>query len=405
MNDTLVLQLPVQPDAPCWWQVFDRAGNGIGLPRQDPLAEPAAHAATRRVIALVPGERVACHSVLLPTRNRERMAQAAAGALEDRLAADIETLHFAPGGTAADGAHMIGVVAHADLADWLARLQAAGLAADSLVPDYLGLPDTPDEWHVACADGRMLVRTGARSGCSGTASLVTTVLARWLERPPARLNLYADAGDAAAETVARLAEERGVAVERVSGSELERAALCVRGALRPALDLRTGVYRTSRAGWRDLGRWRLAGMLGAAWLLVLALHIGLDLWRLERAADELATTIRATYQPLLPGMDNLDIARLELENRVAASAGGGATTRLITELATLGTALQEPGVTLRGLDHQAGRWQLSVAASDVATLESLRDRLGAQLGRPVTLAEAASDGGRVAGRLVVEAAP
>lgn len=405
MNDILVLQLPARPDAPCWWQVFDRAGNGIGLPRQGPLAEPAAHAATRRVIALVPGEQVACHSTPLPTRNRERLAQAAAGALEDRLATDIELLHFAPAAAPADGVHTVGVVARADLDAWLGRLREAGLEPDSLMPDYLGLPDAADRWHVACSDGRVLVRNGARSGCSGSADLVLAVLARWLEQPPAQLSLYADAADATAEAVARMAEERGVAVERVSVSSLERAAMCVRGALRPALDLRTGAYRMTRPGFQDLGRWRLAGLLGLAWLLVLALHTGVDLWRLQHAADELATAIRTTYQPLLPGIDNIDIARLELENRVAASAGGGATTRLIGELATLGDALQGPGVTLRGLDYQAGRWQLSVAASDVATLESLRDRLGAELGRPVTLAEAASDGGRVAGRLLVEPAP
>ncbi|MGH8363732.1 MAG: type II secretion system protein GspL, partial [Gammaproteobacteria bacterium] len=93
MSETLVLRMP-EAGRPATWLVMDAFGNRMGQPGSGTLAEAAVNADGRRLRACVPGAQTLFLHADLPTRNSHKIQQGLPFALEDRLAEDIENLHF-----------------------------------------------------------------------------------------------------------------------------------------------------------------------------------------------------------------------------------------------------------------------------------------------------------------------
>ncbi|MGH3630940.1 MAG: type II secretion system protein GspL, partial [Sciscionella sp.] len=132
MAETLFLRMPVGDD-PASWLLVDALGNRIGRVQQGTLTEAGAQARGRHVCVLVPGARVSLLYASIPTRNLQKVLQAVPFALEDRLAEDIETLHFALGQRDEHG-YTVAALSRSYITQWLEQLTAAGLVADELVP-------------------------------------------------------------------------------------------------------------------------------------------------------------------------------------------------------------------------------------------------------------------------------
>ncbi|HET7922784.1 MAG TPA: type II secretion system protein GspL, partial [Gammaproteobacteria bacterium] len=141
MAETLFLHLPAADQAVGWLPV-DTLGNRIGRVQQGGLTDAAAAARGRRLRVLVPGVHISLLRTSVPTRNPQKLLQAVPFALEDLLAEDIESLHFAIGPRDADGCS-VAVLQRARLEQWLQQLADAGLKADELIPDMLALPAHP----------------------------------------------------------------------------------------------------------------------------------------------------------------------------------------------------------------------------------------------------------------------
>ncbi|RPI12964.1 MAG: type II secretion system protein GspL, partial [Lysobacterales bacterium] len=97
MSETLVIRLRATEQAPASWLIVDSNGARSGPVQSGPVADALAAAQGRRVVVLVPGSEVTLAEPELPLRGGARLAQAVPFALEEQLAADVETLHFAVG--------------------------------------------------------------------------------------------------------------------------------------------------------------------------------------------------------------------------------------------------------------------------------------------------------------------
>jgi type II secretion system protein L len=144
------------------WLVCD-ADGALGSERRDALETIAAECAGRPIIGLLPGAVVLATRAALPRASRNKRLQALPYALEDQLAADPETLHFALGRERDDGSCEVEIVARELIESVLARCRSAELTLAALHADAACIAPKPgdlqvwidgDDMHVRHPDGR-----------------------------------------------------------------------------------------------------------------------------------------------------------------------------------------------------------------------------------------------------------
>ncbi len=379
MRDTLYLQLrDAAPDALLYYALSSaQPGAGVQV-QQAPLDTILALAAGRRVVLFVPGTDVRLSSVQVPARTPQRILQAAPYALEDQLAEDVDTLHFAIGapGAAANGGHPVAIVARTRLEAWLAPLRERGVRPDALVPETLCLP-APEagRWTGLAEPGRVTVRTGAYTGFACA---------------PEDLGTYLQMADADARTTLRLFVTRDVTadfssagrtLELLPGYASALEVLARHWQPQTSINLLQGIY-SEKQDWQRLAQpWRLAGTLALVWLALAGTYQAAAAWRTGR---ELAAQTRSNFarcQQVLP-KDCVSEALMPavIEQQTGLRGPGNANRApLFQLLATLNAALQAtPGLTLESLQFREGALYLSLTGTDLQTLEALRTWYGSR---------------------------
>lgn len=365
MPDHLLLR-PDDADAAHWrWRRVDADGtDAVG---SGPLAEVAPLAAGRRVLLLVPGESVLLTTAQVPVRARAKARAAIPWALEDRLVADVDELHFALGEVGEAGDWAVAVVAHADLAGWLQACGDAGLAPHAAVPEPLALPaPSLGHWSVLEEPGRVVGRTGPAGGFACAPSLLEAV-AGGLEPPTAIDRVRADGAEP--EWPARLAG----ALAPAAALEDPLQAFAVHE--RPSIDLLQGPYsRRERAGrlWR---RWRVPAVLAACLALLLLVEWGLAYRELAAREAALRAAIEDVLRAAAPDIDRVVNPRVQLRNRLEAArgAGAGSTNGLLPMLGRAGPAIDaRDEIELVALEWRGGTLDLTVETGELAALDRLQ---------------------------------
>ena len=143
MAETFVIRLPTKPDVPVSWVVVDDIGAQIGETGLVDLAEAANIIGNRRVIVLVPATRVLRLRTEIPLRSTGRIRQALPFALEEQIAQDVDTLHFAASDRDAAGQIPVAVVDRKLMQQWIEQLNEAGIDAHGIYADSDGIAALP----------------------------------------------------------------------------------------------------------------------------------------------------------------------------------------------------------------------------------------------------------------------
>ncbi len=351
---------------------------------------PASAAAGRRVEVLVPAEDVHLCRARVPGRNRQRVLRAIPYALEEQLADEVESLHFAIGPAAEDGDYPVAVVARARMNGWLESLQDMGLAPDRLLPDALALPLADDAWSLLVDGDRALVRRDAWNGFA----LDTALLPGWFEllagreEAPPRVRVFGDA-----------AVDLGVIeVEREDTGGAPPLAILARGRARTeAIDLLQGSYGRREELGRLLRPWRATAVLLAAGLLLFLVSTGIDYYRLSRENDRLAAEIEQLYRRTFPDAKRVVNARAQMEQRLKSlrRRAGQAGADFFGLLGETGKVLQQtPGIQVRGVNYRDGRLDLELTADNLQVLDRLKQKLVAGGRLAAEIQSATSEGGQ-----------
>jgi general secretion pathway protein L len=127
-------------------------------------ADGAEAAGPGPTVAVIPGDDVALHRLMLvETESRARLAEARMRAT-DLAAQPIEDLHVAVGPADADGASWVAIIAHDRMAGHLSHLKAAGAAPAHVVPAALLLAPADGAPSMARFGDRVLLRTEELAG-------------------------------------------------------------------------------------------------------------------------------------------------------------------------------------------------------------------------------------------------
>jgi general secretion pathway protein L len=380
MADAFVLRL-LAPNsaAAAEWVAVDAGGARLGDVARGSLAEAAAAAAGRRVIALVPGTDVVLAQPEIPARTQSRLLQLAPVALEENLAADIESLHFAVGRAALDRRVPVAAVDRVRFRGWLEALSAAGLAPAAVYPESLVVPANPAH-VVLLIDGASVYvrRPGALPVALEADPIDAALLVAGL--PPV------EAADAQATHLIAYAspadwEHARVAVEslhdRIGSLKVQLLpdgplpAYAATAVTEPPFSLLQGEFKVRQGFAGQWQRWRLAASLLGVFVLLHLLTLAVDGWRVAKQERDLDQQLAAVSAEALPGMDVKRIPNLRtaVDNRLRGSraATGAGLVGTLDALAAAGA-----GVRIESLSYRDGVTELTLDAADMAAFDRLQ---------------------------------
>ncbi|HEX4301019.1 MAG TPA: type II secretion system protein GspL [Gammaproteobacteria bacterium] len=401
MAESLFLQLP-RADVPARWLLLDTLGNRIGHVQQGSLAEAAPQSKGRRVTALLPAERVTLLHVEVPSRNPQKVLQAVPYMLEDKLAEDVETLHFALGARS-DAGQLVAAVGRAYMREQLDALAAAGLESAHLVPDVCAIAPEPETVVAVLEADTVLARFPDGSGFGTDRTLAVHLLRRRLtgDAGITRIVMHGspeemDALDAALADLPleRLRQPREAGMLPLLANSLTHQ----RG-----LDLLQGEFKNQTPMQEHWRQWRLAAMLLAACLLLSLAQQVSSYLRLRHQAAALDAQVVQLFTQAMPGSRLQTGTEVQqMKQRLAELQGGNSAGSMLGLLDALGTGLgSNPSIQVTAVSYQGGSLQAQLQAADIGALDALKGVLNKQSGVTANLDSVNAAGNQVTGRIVL----
>jgi general secretion pathway protein L len=387
MSESLIIHL--REGAAPQFLVCNSNGEIVVQAVSGTLEQATAMAAGRRVAVIVPAGDVLVTDSDAPAKGAAKLAQVIPYALEERVADEIENLHFAIGErNGATNRVPVVVVRRERLEAWLAEIRAAGLDPQAIYPESALLPAMPgqlialidnDTITLRPADAPPLVMPALSvADAFDMALAMQTPAVEGLEPAMPGLLLYAGHDEWAArqhEVDALRDRFTGVKVQLLPAGPI--GVLAPAAAAGDAVNLLQGAYAvTSKfdSSWRA---WRVAAMLAGALLL---LHVGaryFELHQLKKNESALDSSIQEAFRAAMPGQQNATNARRRVEIRLneVKSGGGGTLLPALSALANARTAA--PATTIEGLTFRDGTIDLRISAPDAASLDAIGQQLRA----------------------------
>ncbi len=380
MAEWLILQLPRGSEGSCSWMLADAGGRPVSAPQSGSIAQVASEARGRNVGLIVAGGDVLLTEVELPPKSGVRPQQLVAYALEEQLAADIETLHFAVGTRdSVNGRTAVAVVTRDLMSRWLRELADAGMTATVICPDASLLPENPGHTVVMLDGDTLSLRRAGRPASAMPADNIAAALQASLGEEMANENLifYVSPQDwqlRSSDVEAMRDRCASLKVQLLSSGLLPLLAPQLSAG--EFINLLSGEFAPQVAagtGWR---RWRLAAMLAVA---LFAVHVGgLSLeWLLQhRSERQLDADIGEIARNALPGDSGRGPVRARVEQRLLAAQGESGSSGFMPALAALAHALGSArGASLQALSYRDGGLDLKLKASDAESLERIDEAL------------------------------
>lgn len=400
MDDRLFIRLSGNGSAA--WLRVERSGLMHEV-RHGPLAEAAAQAAEQRVIVLAPACEVLLTEAAVPAQTRKQAQQAVPYTLEEQLATDVESLHFALGERSAEGHYATAVVARARMDDWLTLLEQAGIEPSLLTSELHALPRQEGQWTLLCTPSGALLKSGAHSGFAldtdNLHQLLGAALAEAGEQKPSVLRVINCS--ARNPDLQELAATWGFELQEQTRHDDPLVLFAQHFDETHAINLLQGDY--SRAGqlgklWRP---WRLSAALLGAWL---ALQTGVTLFdtvRLAQQNRQLKAEAEQVFRSAFPDARMTGDLRQLMESKLKELRRQGQGSVFLDLLARAAMPLkQNPDIRLRGISYKEQVLNLDIEIKDLQALDQLKQQLtGAALA--VEVLSASSRENRVESRLQV----
>ncbi len=379
MTDYLIIRLT--HDDLAEWLVVDDEGSRKSATGRGSLEEAAAAADGKKCIVLVPSLDVITLSTDLPARGN-RLLAALPYALEDQVADDVESQHFAPGKRDESGNLPVAVIAKDQLDRHLERLEDAGIQAARLVPEYHGLVEVPNTLSLLIEGDLIMFNDGrglkvALSGASPSELIASAgYIGTDDADAPRSLVVYCDesARDRFDNDFNALRHELdSVDVHVLSDGALPRLAIAVAGG--QGVNLLQGRYGEKTEARTLLKPWKTAAILLVGVILVSVVGRVADYIRLGDEEAALKAQFTELYRDLRPNdqreiLDPLGTVR-SLERTLGT--GTSAVPVFLPSMQAVAAAIQANGsVEIEAVSYRAGVIDIRLTVPDVATLDRIQ---------------------------------
>ena len=412
MADWLLIQLGDDPDSVAYLTA-DATGRIVAPLRRGSLSSIAQQAAGQRVCVLVSATDVLLTDAEVPAKSGTRMQQIVPFALEEQVACDIDSLHFAVGRRVGESARVpVAVVSRALLDAWLGQLHAAGLNPECLYADSSLVPDNPGQAVLVLSGDNLMLRSAGRP----PVTLPLAALAEGLEllRPAPDLadfggnGLVVYAGEAEWQQYGGAIEAardqfEGLSVQLLPEGPLGLFAQSLPGTT--AINLLQAGYAPQSPLAGGFKAWRIAAALLLGLLVLHGIGSAAQLLMLKRTEHRLDQSISETFEEAMPGEHNTSDARRRMELRLNSVQGSTDSSGLLAMLSAVAQARAgAAGTAVQALSYRDGQLELQVTAPRAEALDHISQQLRSG-GWQADLTSGTSSGGAYQGRIQMKPRP
>ncbi|ENU4538167.1 type II secretion system protein GspL [Escherichia coli] len=303
-NIRLFLRLPGDDSQPLLWRLVSPGDIQYGSVAAGEISPQLASLSTRYACnVLVPASEITFHRVTVPYRSWRKRLQMLPFILEEKLATDIENLHFAVLQQNEDICD-VAVVEKEVMRNWLAHCKQLGIRDQIFLPDVLMLPLTAEGWSAVHLNEQWLFRCSAHSGMVVEDSWLPQLLA--ISAPPI-IECYSTPP----------VQCMGIEWRTQSGGELLQL-MAEKGEYRGA-DLRQGEFSRKGALFAEIRPWRSVICALMAYVLLLCLEASLTHYRLWQQSVHWQQASVRFYQQLFPGEKNVINPRAQMMKHLQLS--------------------------------------------------------------------------------------
>lgn len=391
MAEFVVIRLGRDHDPMVEWIVADDNGTRHSRPSRGTLSEAAAGIQGKPVIVLLPATETLTTTIRLPARGGVKLNAALPYALEEQVAADVDSMHFAAGDKRDSGLRPVAAVSREQLDRWLSQLEEAGIQPWKLVPENYGLARIPGTMSVLVDDDYILFNDGddtefVMQGANPSDALVAA--GKLSDRtdddaPPEQaghLIVYCDAADEerlSHDWIALRHELHSVDINLLPDGALPRLAVTV--ASGQGVNLLQGRYgpKADYGSW--LRPWSKAAILLLGLVIIGFAGKGVDYYRLTQEEAALRAEFIQEFRVISPG-DSRDIVDpLAAINSIKRSLGTGTAPQVfLPSLRELSSAMaQNSNASVDAVSYRAGVVDVRVTSPDVETVGNIQKAISA----------------------------
>ena len=390
----LLIQFTDEALADFRWANFDEVEGSAALDWQPATENELPVVAAQNphpVVIIIPQQCVYLTRIELPEKAGRQVLSAIEYQVEDQLAQDIESQHFALGDTS-ENPVSIAVVSRAIMGRCLALVQGHGMRLSRIIPEIFLCP-WPGE-GVSLTEGHdgCLLRYGTYRG-----------LKCHLQALPAMLELVARDVEIGKIRYYGRADEPA---PELDAYEVERYALAsVRPGFveAPVIDLQQRDYQLSSV-WRGLAKaWKWIGLLFVALLAIGAYNKAVALQELESELDGIKQQQYELVKSFLPkgtsANDNLKKLLIERMRQLQANDREQGFLKLLLDFTNAHS--NYPDVEISRIGFQGGQLSFDISSAQLKDIEALLESVR-KLGANARLESLNIKPERSSGRLVLE---
>lgn len=328
----------------------------------------------RKLILLIPSEDVLLLPANIPSRNKKQLKQAIPFAIEDRLADEVDDLHFSFHAT--DELVHIAVIQKLRLNQWIELAKQHGLTLHAMLPDVLALPITEQGWtlqeqETALGQSRLLVRKHKVDGFVCPLNMAETLLSHDLNDETTIQRMTLDCNEMF---------ERVMTAHTPTGVELQNRPLDLNiddllAAL--PLNLLVGAKQdnSSPVEWKQ---WRVAAAISFMTLSTWLGFIAYESNQLKQRIAQQDQAIERIYKTAFPKEKRVVDARVQMEQKLKALQGSTqlrSNTTPFPLLASIAPKLST-NISVNNISfNQSQGLKLSLDASSLNDLDQLENTL------------------------------
>ena len=391
MAEFVVIRLGRDNDPLVEWIVADDNGARRSQPFRGSLAEAAPLVQGRPVIVLIPATESLTTTVNMPGRGGAKLNVALPYALEEQVAADVDTMHFAAGDKRESGLRPVAAVARTQLDTWLSQLEEAGIVPWKVIPENYGLARIPGTMSVLVDNDCILFNDGedtefVMQGANPSDALVAA--GQLADRtdddaPPEQaghLVVYCNAADEerlSHDWIALRHELHSVDINLLPDGALPR--LAVTAAAGQGVNLLQGRYgpKADYGSW--LRPWSKAAILLLTMMLIGFAGKGVDYYRLTQQEAELRAQFTQEYLMFNPNASTDIVDPVAVVNSMKRSLGTATAPQVfLPSLRELAAAMQQnSSAKIEAVSYRAGMIDIRVVSPDVETVGNIQKAISA----------------------------